>query len=281
MPSHPLMKRLIDWRELADRRRFETLFTRILDESGIIRRELFLKDDERALVNFLHLFEILLEEARATGCDLADLVATLSAYIQETRKPATEDGNVQRLESDRAAVQIMTIHKSKGLEAAVVFLYGGFTPFPSDGRWQFHEENGDRVLFIGDDEKAKGSAEREQKEELERLYYVAMTRAKARLYLPYIAPEHWEKWRGGYRHVNERLARIVTAFPDSGKDHLFKVVSAQDRSIETEPADVAKRGRDFASWEPACRFWRWMMNLRSLPEFGRGMRDTRCRRTRG
>jgi len=32
---------------------------------------------------------------------------------------------VQRLESDAQAVQIMTVHKSKGLEADVVFLYGG------------------------------------------------------------------------------------------------------------------------------------------------------------
>jgi exodeoxyribonuclease V beta subunit len=250
--SHPLVKRLIDWKELASRRRFETLFTRILDESGIIRRELFLKDDERALTNFLHLFEILLEDARATGCDLGDLLATLTAYIQETRKPPVEDGNVQRLESDRAAVQIMTIHKSKGLEAAVVFLYGGFTPFSSDGLRQYHQENGQRVLYIGDNETAKSTAEREQKEELERLYYVAMTRAKARLYLPYVAPEHWDKgkWRGGYRRVNERLAEIVNGFPDSGKDDLFKVVSVQDRSIGTEPDGPAQRGRDFASWKP-------------------------------
>ena len=82
-----------------------------------------------ALTNYLHIFEMLLEEARAAGCDLADLVATLTAYSHETRQPAGEDGNIQRLESDRAAVQIMTIHRSKGLEAAVVFLYGGYGRF--------------------------------------------------------------------------------------------------------------------------------------------------------
>ena len=31
---------------------------------------------------------------------------------------------MQRLESERRAVQIMTIHKAKGLEAAVVFVGG-------------------------------------------------------------------------------------------------------------------------------------------------------------
>ena len=128
--SHPLVKRLTDWKELAGRRRFETLFARILDDSGVIRRELFLKDDERALTNYLHLFEILLEEARAAGCDTGRSGHNAHCLYQETRKPPGEDGNVQRLDSDREAVQIMTIHKSKGLEAAVVFVYGGFTGFP-------------------------------------------------------------------------------------------------------------------------------------------------------
>ena len=68
--SHPLVQRLTEWNELARRRRFEALFTRILDDSGLIRRELFLKDDERALTNYLHLFEILLEkrEPPAANC---------------------------------------------------------------------------------------------------------------------------------------------------------------------------------------------------------------------
>ena len=136
--SNPLIKRLRDWNELAGKRRFETLFTKILDESGIIRRELFLRDDERALTNYLHIFEVLLEDARTVGRDLTDLVATLTAYIQQTRKPPGEDGNIQRLESDRAAVQIMTIHKSKGLEAAVVFLYGGFGRFRASGIHEYH-----------------------------------------------------------------------------------------------------------------------------------------------
>src|SRR5262249_52169380 len=52
--SDPLIKRFHDWNELAGKRRFELLFSKILDESGIIRRERFLKDDERALTNYLH-----------------------------------------------------------------------------------------------------------------------------------------------------------------------------------------------------------------------------------
>ena len=150
-------RRLIDWNELARQRQFELLFSRILDDSGILRRELFLKDDERALTNYLHIFEVLLEEVRTIGRDLADLVAILTAYIHELREPPGEEGNIQRLESDRAAVQIMTIHKSKGLEAAVVFLYGGFGRFRSSLILEYHE-NGHRKLYIGDNDDAKEKA---------------------------------------------------------------------------------------------------------------------------
>ena len=75
---HPIVERFREWSELASMRRFDTLFTRILDESGVIRRELFCKDDERALTNYLHLFEHLLENVRGTGCELGDLVTMLT-----------------------------------------------------------------------------------------------------------------------------------------------------------------------------------------------------------
>jgi exodeoxyribonuclease V beta subunit len=248
--SHPLVKRLADWKDLADRRRFETLFARILDDSGVIRRELFLKDDERALTNYLHLFEVLLEDARAAGCTLADLVTTLNAYILETRKPPGEDGNVQRLESDREAVQIMTIHKSKGLEAAVVFVYGGFGGGRSDGLHRYHKDQ-QRVLYIGDDEHAKSAAKEEREREEQRIYYVALTRAKARLYLPMVPAEFWNnRWDGGYGRVNKRLLAVESGLTGTANEHLFKVIPFRDRWIGDGADDPADPSRDLASWEP-------------------------------
>jgi exodeoxyribonuclease V beta subunit len=248
--SHPLVKRLTDWNELAGRRRFETLFAKILDDSGIIRRELFLKDDERALTNYLHLFEVLLEDARAAGCTLADLITTLNAYILEARKPPGEDGNVQRLESDREAVQIMTIHKSKGLEAAVVFVYGGFTRFPSGGLHEYHEDQ-QRFLYVGDDDHAKKQAKEDREREEQRLYYVALTRAKARLYLPLVSAESWSnRWDGGYGRVNKRLLAVESGLTGTANEHLFKVIPFRDRWIGDGADDPADPGRDFALWEP-------------------------------
>ncbi|WP_193378492.1 3'-5' exonuclease, partial [Singulisphaera acidiphila] len=243
--SHPLLRRLIDWKDLADARRFETLFARILDQTGIVRRELLFKDDERALTNYLHLFEMLLEEAHSTGGGLAELVATLDAYLLGTREPASQDGNVQRLESDRDAVQIMTIHKSKGLEAAVVFLYGGFTARPLDGLYEYHDRDGQRVLDVDADTEAKATAARETDEERQRLYYVALTRAKARLYLPFVTGEHMsDSWKGGYRRLNDRLAAVLD-LPEASR--LFHRVRFRD-----EPPQTAGEGpgRNPSSWHP-------------------------------
>jgi len=249
--SHPLVARLIAWKELADAKRFERLFSRILDDSGLIRRLLFLRDEERALTNFLHLFEILLEDARSTGCGLDDLLATLNAYIIRLRTPPGEDGNVQRLESDRDAVQIMSIHKSKGLEAAVVFLYGGFTSNPPDGLHEFHD-GGERILFVGDDANAKSQAALERDQELQRLYYVALTRAKARLYLPLVPQAFWNsRWDGGYRRVNDRLSAIVSGLDSSVDPRLFRRIPFRDEPIPPEPDVQETAGRDPLTWRPS------------------------------
>jgi exodeoxyribonuclease V beta subunit len=249
--SHPLIRRLTGWNDLAHRREFERLFCRILDESGVIRRELFLKDDERALTNYHHLFEILLEEARATGCELADLVTTLTAYIQGTRKPPGEDSDVQRLESDRDAVQIMTIHKSKGLEAAVVFLYGGFTVKGIGERYEYHDSNGRRVLYLGDDPDAEKRANRERDEEQQRLFYVALTRAKARLYLPMVPGDMWDnRWKGGYKRVNDRLNALELQMTPGDFERHFRVIPFQDWPIGSGPDDRDQPAADVSGWRP-------------------------------
>jgi exodeoxyribonuclease V beta subunit len=254
--THPLVRQLLEWNELASQHRFEKLFNRILDDSGLIGRELFFKDNERALTNYLHIFEILLEDVRTTGCELADVVALLSAYIQGRRKRPGENGNVQRLETDQTAVQIMTVHKSKGLEAAVVFVYGGFTAFPTGRLHEYHDEE-QRVLFVGDDPAAKRQATHERKLEEQRLYYVAMTRAKARLYLPLIPADLWnDRWDGGYALVNRRLLDVEAALDDLRITHLFKVVpfrdepSGTDQNVPTS-APTAASGLTFWRLDPA------------------------------
>ena len=63
------------------------------------------------------------------------------------------------------------------------------------------------MLYIGDNDEAKEKANEDRSREEQRLYYVALTRAKARLYLPLVPDKlGGKKWEGGYWRLNERLA---------------------------------------------------------------------------
>ncbi|MCK6549087.1 UvrD-helicase domain-containing protein [Myxococcota bacterium] len=180
---HPLMARLFAWHELAEARDYVRLFNGILEESGIVERELFFDDSERRLTNYLHIFEILLEEASRTRPTIEELVHTLTAFVEKRRLPEGENGNVQRLESERSAVQVMTMHKAKGLEARVVFIHGSFAQLREQGRVFVYHDRDERCLAVGEMGDARRIIETEATEEAERLLYVALTRAKERVYL--------------------------------------------------------------------------------------------------
>ncbi|MDH3598864.1 MAG: UvrD-helicase domain-containing protein, partial [Candidatus Tectomicrobia bacterium] len=247
--AHPLMQRLLAWKQWADRKEFATLFADILNSSGFVRRELFLNPDGRSLTNIQHIFEVLLEEIRHHTHTLPELLLTLKAFITGTRRPVGENGNVQRLANERDAVQIMTMHKSKGLEAAVVFLYGGFARAPG-GQIVVCHEGDTRVAHVEPDDEARNAARREEEEEEQRLLYVAMTRTKARLYLPYIEPSRYpERFQGCHRRLNTRLAHVLSdpayaAVQARCALHRFTVESLQ------EPAVALHDPEPLSHWHP-------------------------------
>jgi exodeoxyribonuclease V beta subunit len=222
--DHPLFARLFAWHAAAAREPLGRLYGRILEESGVILRELFLGESARRLTNIGHLLETLAAEDARVARPLGDVIRRLSALCEKLVVPEAEEGNVQRLEGERDAVQIMTMHKVKGLEAEVVFLYGGFGPSPNRGVRQYIE-GGARVATAGRPRR-KSIVElikRERDSEDQRLFYVALTRARRRLYLPFSGEaegeEPWDggkgqedRWKiaGGYGHVNRRLRALRT-----------------------------------------------------------------------
>jgi exodeoxyribonuclease V beta subunit len=213
--SHPYVARLLAWKGLADARDFGRLFESIVSDSGIVRREIFFENGERKLTNYSHVLEIMVEYARRSHPTLRDLVLELSGLVAGTRAPLDIEGNVQRLESERRAVQIMTIHKAKGLEAPVVFVAGGYYRPRSDTVRVYHE-GGRRLAWVGKsppasvDERIK----HEEREEERRLMYVALTRAQGRVYLPWSAKgEKAEKIHGAYDTVNRRIVQLARTAP--------------------------------------------------------------------
>jgi exodeoxyribonuclease V beta subunit len=213
--SHPYVARLAAWKALAEAREYGRLFESIVGESGLVRREIFFGDGERELTNYSHIFELLLEHARRTRGTLRELVLEITGLIDKTRRPLDVEGDVQRIESERRAVQIMTIHKAKGLEAAVVFVVGGMLRGRGDGGVRVYHESGRRLAWIGPTgPHVKEAIKQEEREEDERLLYVALTRAKARLYLPCAvkgAGPH--SLSGPYNVVNRRLVTLLRERP--------------------------------------------------------------------
>jgi len=257
--SHPFHARLRAWNALAEEREFERLFERIVTDSGIVRREIFFAEGERELTNYLHVFELLVEKARSTQATLRDLVHLLSGLIDKTRLTLDLEGNVQRLESERRAVQIMTIHKCKGLEAAVVFVVGGWSS-ASDKEARVYHQDGRRLAWVGSpsgDVKQRIAAE--EREEDQRLMYVALTRAKGRLYLPCVLKEGVPaRVRGAYDAVNRRLAELLAARVDS--------LSVEDVSPLHVAAGPPPADRPDGPWQPPAA---WLRETDMTPEYAR------------
>lgn len=152
---------------------------------GVVARLLAWPDGERRLTNLLHLAELLQQEAVLNPAPDA-LVRWLA-----TQRSEGEGGEVAqlRLESDRNLVQIVTIHKSKGLEYEFVFC-----PFLWDGHpgksgslegAEYHDDAEQPVIDFRPLEKAEKEEigrrlRRERDAELMRLFYVAVTRAVQR-----------------------------------------------------------------------------------------------------
>jgi len=201
--------RLRAWASLAHKGDIPSLFASLLDDSGILRREIFANGGERALTNTMHVFELLHGEWARTRATLPELVELLAAYIRGTQTPPGQDSDVQRLETEKDAVQILTVHTAKGLEADVVFLYGG-TGQRNDQSSCVYQHQGVRVLHVGKlDEQAGRAAEQERADERSRLLYVAFTRARYRLYAPHFPAEFNRFFTGPYRQANDHLGRIL------------------------------------------------------------------------
>ena len=153
-------------------------------------RLLGLLDGERRVSNYLQLAEQL-QDAQRQALGLQGLADWLARRI--TRADANDEAQLLRLESDARRVQIVTLHKSKGLEYPLVFLpfvgIGGKTPSP--GRHcSVHDRDAGRCLhwkFEALPEAGWAAAheawKREQASEQARLLYVGLTRARHALWL--------------------------------------------------------------------------------------------------
>lgn len=112
-------------------------------------------------------------------CQLSARVSGVLRFLEERAEEEYKYHNFQGKNTAEDAVQIMTIHKSKGLEFHTVFLpnlqKGEFPASNRGGKQYWHVLDG---RLAQNRERYKSDLEDERK-----LFYVAVTRAKKRLYL--------------------------------------------------------------------------------------------------
>ena len=173
------------WREVWLQRGVGFMLRQWLAAEHVAGRLLARPDGERRLTNLLHLIECLHEAGERHAAP-----DTLLRWLQSQRiSPDADDATQLRLESDQNLVQIVTIHKSKGLEYPIVFCpflwsasrgarAGGLTGLA------YHDDDGQTVIDYGHEfrdearqKEIKLRLKLEESAETLRLVYVALTRA--------------------------------------------------------------------------------------------------------
>ncbi|MFS2225443.1 exodeoxyribonuclease V subunit beta [Pantoea sp. B65] len=169
-----LVDEFADYRQLWLKRGVLPMLRELMVKRHIGENLLLSSSGERRLTDLLHLGELLQEAASQLDSEPA-LVRWLA---QQIAQPNSQAASQQlRLESDRHLVQIVTIHKSKGLEYALVWL-----PFVANFREAaqgiYHDRHTFQALLdLQGDDESQQLAEQERLAEDLRLLYVALTRS--------------------------------------------------------------------------------------------------------
>ena len=191
-----LLKEFVDYRNRWDQRGFLQTLQAFMSRHRVFNRVLASNAGERVISNIYQLREILHTEEQSKGMGIAGVIRFLSEKIYSDDKD--DERYLQRLETDEDAVQILTIHKSKGLEFPVVFcpymwtnsydMYRGAKgEYSKNGDFAFHNKDNESLFSLNEMEPQRDEFRnfwrREKLGEQIRLLYVALTRAANRCYL--------------------------------------------------------------------------------------------------
>ena len=199
------------------------LITKLWYEEGY-RYETLWTESAQVYENLFDLFFSLASDAEERGKNLAEFIEYLDDVMNREEKPDDKDIPGE----GESGVRILTIHKSKGLEFPVVFI---FDCTHSDNRGgtaklvSYHDSFGPILNIPQAEELQTGGNyfrdifDKEENEkdtaELRRLLYVAMTRAEARLYLTFTlraqTKKEKESWDMESQEFNDEAIRLRLA----------------------------------------------------------------------
>jgi exodeoxyribonuclease V beta subunit len=244
-----LQQRLHAWAGLLRRTGVATLMEAVTQAERLPERLLGRRGGERTLTDLRHVGELLHGAAIDGRLGVTAVATWLRHRMAGDDREAGAEDRARRLESDAAAVQVLTVHRSKGLEFGVVYCPFLWDPFRGrDNRVPaiYHDaEHGHaRTIDVSLDSHdvayvahAEQAAAEQAGEEL-RLAYVALTRAKYQAVV-------W--WATSFACRTSPLGRLVL-----GRDFGGAVPEAGGTGADAVAADAAARFRALRDLAPEC-----------------------------
>jgi exodeoxyribonuclease V beta subunit len=277
-------QRLHEWARILRSRGVASLLETITVSEGLPGRMLRSTDGERRLTDVRHIGQLLHTAASADQLGPTALAGWLRARIHETASGEGDEERTRRLESDADAVQVLTVHRSKGAEFPVVyapFLWQGWSP-RENPPVHFHDPRADHARTL--DVSREGSAYEahlrqyvvEQRAEELRLAYVALTRARHQTVL-------W--WAASAQTRHSPLTRLLFSRGDDGTVATDGRAAPPDAAVYARLSQLHAQAPDAIAveWARPDLAAHWDPPLRTLDElaaasFGRTL-DLRWRRT--
>jgi exodeoxyribonuclease V beta subunit len=238
-------RRLHDWARTLRVKGVASLTEMITLVERLPRRVLARADGERRLTDLRHVAQLLHAAAAAEQMGTTALTAWLRRRIAEADQDTGDEERSRRLESDAEAVQVLTIHRSKGLEFPIVYLPFLWEPGRIPNGKQpvlFHDADaGDErtidLALQGDDfRRHHEQAVVEQRGEDLRLAYVALTRAQHQAVV-------W--WAGSWDSRHSPLGRLLFERDPDGN------VAPHGARVQTDTA-AGERFAQLAAEAPGC-----------------------------
>lgn len=179
------LQKFLRWQQIWEHKGVAAALAAVDEEEAITPRLASTEKGERRLTNFRQLIDILQEAALQHAPRPAHLIRWFAQEIAAAGGNDAPEERQLQLESDREAVQVVTMHKAKGLEYNLVFCPylwelkspKGIQRFAQPGRRP-------QLVHLGLESggRLKNSLYQNTLEDRLRLTYVAMTRAKTRLW---------------------------------------------------------------------------------------------------
>jgi exodeoxyribonuclease V beta subunit len=226
-------RRLHDWARVLRLKGVASLAETVTLVEGLPARLLAAADGERRLTDLRHVGQLLHAAATTEQLGTTALTSWLRRRIAEADQDTGDEERSRRLESDAEAVQVLTIHRSKGLEFPIVYFPFLWEPgyVPRGVPVTYHDPGaGDaRTVDVGlegpEFDRHKQQHLVEQRGEDLRLAYVALTRAQHQAVV-------W--WAGSWDSRDSALGRLLFARDDAGN------VAPSGTGTPTDTAAVAR-----------------------------------------